>query len=285
MENRLHLIVETPQPNLILGMKWLLGTYTVRFNRRHRVSGHLFAGRYQSQVVANEGDYFRIACDFVHLNPHLEGLIGEEQPLRAYAWSSLPSYLSPSSSPEWLKLTRLLEEVRSLSGDPDSDVERYLESKRHERLEDEFTLLRRSSCSCFGPRELQEQLRDHARGVQSAPQHATAVAERIIGRELARMCWNESEVVNSRKGDPRKVSLARCLRRESTVTLQWIAARLQMGAPTYLAHLLYWDARGERPMPRRRANRRETDARVFIAPPLPPVESQIAAPFFDPAFD
>lgn len=36
MNNHFHLVIETPQPNLSLGMKWLLGTYTQRFNRRHR---------------------------------------------------------------------------------------------------------------------------------------------------------------------------------------------------------------------------------------------------------
>ena len=30
MPNHFHLVVETPQPNLIDGMKWLLGTYTAR---------------------------------------------------------------------------------------------------------------------------------------------------------------------------------------------------------------------------------------------------------------
>ena len=33
-------------PNLVFGMKWLLGTYTKRFNIRHKICGHLFAGRY-----------------------------------------------------------------------------------------------------------------------------------------------------------------------------------------------------------------------------------------------
>ena len=42
MRNHFHLVVETPQPNLVVGMKWLLGTYTMRFNRRHREFGHLF---------------------------------------------------------------------------------------------------------------------------------------------------------------------------------------------------------------------------------------------------
>jgi REP element-mobilizing transposase RayT len=46
MPNHFHWVVETPQPNLVAGMKWLLGTYTSRFNRRHKLFGHLFSGRY-----------------------------------------------------------------------------------------------------------------------------------------------------------------------------------------------------------------------------------------------
>ena len=51
MDNHFHLVVETPEPNLVFGMKWLLGTYTKRFNIRHKLCGHLFAGRYKSLVV------------------------------------------------------------------------------------------------------------------------------------------------------------------------------------------------------------------------------------------
>ncbi len=32
-------------------MAWLLGTYTSRFNRRHKEFGHLFSGRYKSLIV------------------------------------------------------------------------------------------------------------------------------------------------------------------------------------------------------------------------------------------
>ena len=35
MRNHFHLVIETPQPNLVAGMKRLLGTYTSRYNRRH----------------------------------------------------------------------------------------------------------------------------------------------------------------------------------------------------------------------------------------------------------
>jgi REP element-mobilizing transposase RayT len=33
MPNHFHLVVETPQPTVVAGMKWFLGTYTGRFNR------------------------------------------------------------------------------------------------------------------------------------------------------------------------------------------------------------------------------------------------------------
>ncbi|PYJ55117.1 MAG: hypothetical protein DME24_25370, partial [Verrucomicrobia bacterium] len=42
MLNHFHLVVETPKANLVGGMKWFLGTYTSRFNRRHKLFGHLF---------------------------------------------------------------------------------------------------------------------------------------------------------------------------------------------------------------------------------------------------
>ncbi|MDA1055846.1 MAG: hypothetical protein O3C40_36120 [Planctomycetota bacterium] len=40
-----------------------------------------------------------------------------------------------------------------------------------------------------------------------------------------------------------KVALAQRLREETTMTLAWIAERLQMGSKTHLAHLLYWQRR------------------------------------------
>ena len=47
MPNHFHLVVETPQANLVAGMKWFLSVYTARFNRRHKLFGHVFSGRYK----------------------------------------------------------------------------------------------------------------------------------------------------------------------------------------------------------------------------------------------
>ena len=82
IENHFHLVLERRQASLVAGMKWLLGTYTARFNRRHRLSGHLFSGRYKALVVDGSGTgYLRTVCDYVHLNPARARLLKDVKPL------------------------------------------------------------------------------------------------------------------------------------------------------------------------------------------------------------
>ncbi len=35
MSNHYHLLLETPEPNLVAGMKWFQGVFTNRYNQRH----------------------------------------------------------------------------------------------------------------------------------------------------------------------------------------------------------------------------------------------------------
>ena len=48
-------MVETPPPDLVAGMKWLLGAYTSRFSRRHKLFRRLFSGRCKSLIVDGSG--------------------------------------------------------------------------------------------------------------------------------------------------------------------------------------------------------------------------------------
>jgi REP element-mobilizing transposase RayT len=94
MRNHFHLVVETPRGNLVAGMKWFLGTYTGRFNRRHKLFGHLFSGRYKALIVDGSGSgYLKTVCDYVHLNPVRAKVLQAQQSLREYPWSSWPEYL------------------------------------------------------------------------------------------------------------------------------------------------------------------------------------------------
>ena len=113
MLNHFHLVVETPKANLVAGMKWFLGTYTSRFNRRHKLFGHLFSGRYKSLVVDGSGDgYLRTVCDYVHLNPVRAKLLRPEDRLGEFRWSSYPEYLKRAQQrPAWLRVDRVLGEL------------------------------------------------------------------------------------------------------------------------------------------------------------------------------
>ena len=74
--------LETPEANLVAGMKWLQGTYTQRYNSRHEIFGHLLQGRYKAVVVEREaGNYFAVVSTYFHLNPARAGfiLVGEER--------------------------------------------------------------------------------------------------------------------------------------------------------------------------------------------------------------
>ena len=56
--------------------------------------------------------------------------------------------------------------------------------------------------------------------------------------ELAKLDWTEAELGRRRKGDAGKVRIARRLRAETTMTLAWMAQRLQMGVWTHVSNLL-----------------------------------------------
>ena len=63
-------------------------------------------------------------------------------------------------------------------------------------------------------------------------------AERMVAEELGKRRWTESSLRSRRKGDPEKVKMAARLRRETGMTLKWIAQRLHMGAWTHVSNCL-----------------------------------------------
>ena len=56
-------------------------------------------------------------------------------------------------------------------------------------------------------------------------------ANRIIGEELVRRGWQESELAARHRTDPGKLAIAARLRRETTLPIKWIAARVKIHEP------------------------------------------------------
>ncbi len=67
---------------------------------------------------------------------------------------------------------------------------------------------------------------------------ALAKAQRIAQEELSALGWTAQDLRGRWQSDPQKVRIAARLRRETTMTLEWIADRLCMGAATHVACLL-----------------------------------------------
>jgi len=248
MNNHFHLLVETPKPNLADGMKWLLGTYTARFNRRHRLVGHLFSGRYKSLLVDNSGNgYFKTVCDYVHLNPVRARLVKPDEPLHAFGSSSYGEYLrQPSLRVPWLRVDRLLGEMRigADSAAGRREFARRMEAGRRIDASDEYRKIRRGWC--YGEdafrRELllqaSQQMGEHHYG-EERRESAEDKAARIVNAGLKEAGWKQSDLAKRRKGDPVKLALARRLREETTMPLKWICARLEMGSWKSLNRSLY----------------------------------------------
>jgi REP element-mobilizing transposase RayT len=248
MANHFHLVVETPQGNLVAGMKWFLGTYTGRFNRRHKLFGHLFSGRYKALIVDGSGTgYLRTVSEYVHLNPVRAKLLKAHQALREYRWSSWPEYLKkPQKRAAWLRVDRILGEMRipKDSAVGRRELERLVEGRRGVEEGAAYKPIRRGWF--FGQKALKKELLGQMKE-RLGPEHygterqetGEARAEGIVARELKRRRWREEDLGRRAKGDAGKVGLAARLRAETTVTVKWIADRLEMGAPGYVHHLLY----------------------------------------------
>jgi REP-associated tyrosine transposase len=106
MDNHYHLLIETPEPNLVAGMRRLNGVYTQAFNRRHRRVGHLFQGRYKA-IVVDKDAYLRELCRYIVLNPVRAAAV--KSPER-WPWSSYRATSGEASAQSWLAV----EEVRAL---------------------------------------------------------------------------------------------------------------------------------------------------------------------------
>lgn len=84
MGNHYHLIAHTPRGNLAPFMKMVNGDYAKAFNRRHRLTGHLFGGPYKP-IVIGDSRYLRTAMAYVARNPVEAGLVATPE---QWKWSS-----------------------------------------------------------------------------------------------------------------------------------------------------------------------------------------------------
>ena len=250
MNNHYHLLCETPEANLVTGMKWLQSVYSIRYNTRHRRHGHVFQGRYKALLVDPENDgYFGTVSTYIHLNPARAGLAGNDKRLIEYRWSSYPLYLRPKSKrPSWLETERVM-------GDMGIQNDTYYGRKRYkEYLEERVSLLQHPQSRkvmdaewqsirrgwYLGSEEFRDQLIDRLGYVISSCRrgshdgeavrtHDEAAAQQMLNDGLQLLGITNDDLATLPKNAVAKSALAWVIRKQTTMTNAWISDKLQMG--------------------------------------------------------
>jgi len=250
MGNHFHLLLETPEPNLVSGMKWLMGVFSQGWNRRRLQRGHVFQGRYKAVVVngeEKEAHYLRVVADYIHLNPVRSAWVGGDtgRKLKEYAWSSFSHY-NGRKAPDWLEMDRVTRAFELAEGKAGRQAyARYLEARATSRegTMNDASLKELRRGWYLGEKSFAEKLLGEMAAViapkrrkgsvrgEAARAHDEAEAERLAAGSLGHLKMPESteELRGRGKWRNEKVVIAALIREQTSVKNAWVADRLAMG--------------------------------------------------------
>ena len=253
MVNHWHGLIETPEPNLSVGMKWLQGTYTQRFNRRHKECGHLLQGRYKALLVDPDDEcYFQVVSNYIHLNPARAKQIKlKDRALVNYPWSSFPFYVRPRNRPHWLCVDRVLgcwhlEDGRSgrlqYRRGMQANVDGMAVSKQPGEYDPAWSKIRRGWF--WGSQAFGQQLLDKLEVIRAATQpgslggqeirlHNERQAEQLKQQGLSALNLSEDDLVCMAKGAVEKKVLVWFIKHQTTVSNAWLSKQVHCGHPLF----------------------------------------------------
>lgn len=254
LDDHYHMVLRTPEPNLVAGMKWFQNFWTKRFNARHDRTGPVFGGRYKSVVVQEDG-HLSALIDHVHLNPFRAGLADAAR-LAAHSWSSLRDYLLPGPSRRpWVCASKGLKHM-GYDGQDSNDRLRYLEHLEGIAMRDggrpDLPVAGRTLHSTFrrgwylGGEAFRGKLLAAREGggiprAAGAHGHGAVMAQRILRAGLASAGLAWESLAELRKSDWRKRAIGRAIRLRTTVSTEWIASNLEMGISSRAAAMVARD--------------------------------------------
>lgn len=116
MSNHIHFLLETKESPAGPIIKRIHSPYAMYFNKRHDLVGHVFQGRYGSEMI-NSTDYFLKVSRYIHLNPVEADIVKQAD---EYKWSSCHAYTSQKVNPH-ISTVKVLSHLP-----PQTDYSQYL---------------------------------------------------------------------------------------------------------------------------------------------------------------
>lgn len=237
LSNHFHLCLGTPRGNLSEGMRWLQATFANRFNRYRNTSGHLFQGRFKSLLV-EPGHPLLALVDYIHLNPLRAGLESADR-LGTYPWSSLYLYPKRKNRPAFADLSWM--DYSGDISDTNGGWKRYRNQLRL-RASDEQTQIEKLEKSmsrgwCIGTDTFKKAMAEDQNQTNSSlrlePNQLRAFNEQrwevCLTKALRALNKTERDVTDTTRSARWKLAIASKLKRETSVSNQWLSERLHMG--------------------------------------------------------
>ncbi len=238
LDNHWHMVVETPEPNLSVGMQWLQATFANRFNRIVRSRGHVFQGRFKSLIVERD-EYMGTLLDYIHLNPVRAGIVTAAQ-LRDYRWSSLWYLFHKRKRPGFMSLFSCLYYAGRLADKP-IGRKKYLSyldcmaGPNDKQTEAKFKQLCRGWA--LGTKSFKTDLleKEQVQWVECVGRETEEARhlywERLLNKLLAHHGKDYNNIQMDKKSAHWKVMIAHYMKRNTLVSNTWLASHLNMGRP------------------------------------------------------
>ncbi|HRE82340.1 MAG TPA: transposase [Opitutaceae bacterium] len=263
MSNHYHLALETPQANLVEGMKWLQSTYANRFNRFRSERGHVFQGRYNAIVVEDSRTLGAVG-HYIHLNP-VNAKMESVATLANYRYGSYRYLTRKAERPPALDGSSVLLAAGQLA---DSNAgwtcyEAYLTwLMENETARKALGFEKMCRGWALGSAEFKKDLaRDlEEKAVRATPERETQELRELQWESLLRACLKKLAVdpaltVRSPKSADWKVAIAAHLRQVTTANLPWITEKLHAGSPQAMSRYVAECKHGRRKKAQKLMNR------------------------------
>lgn len=209
MSNHYHLLLQTPLGNLSRVMRHVNGVYTQRYNRRQKVDGQLFRGRYKS-VLVEEDSHLVELLRYIHRNPvraHICKSVSD------YRWSSHHAYVSTAKKSDWLYTDFLLSMFSGTPGQAITEYKKFVQGEESEEIKDFFN--KKNLPSILGSRNFVEWVKAkyyQKKRHDEVPQSKDLAPTIIEIKKVVGLCYKIDikeleEVKRGQEKEPRNVAI------------------------------------------------------------------------------